>query len=116
MSKVKRALETVLANLNSSTRVKYILHRLHPCCILRNSRTDKHWNKALLRLLENPESITRRSRHMVLINGVEVWVENYPYAYGSPGHGSELPSRSTVVKLKLIVDALDEKLNEERWK
>lgn len=76
----------------------------------------KAWDRHLRDLLENPKSITRRSEHVVMINGEAIWVSNWPYAYGSPREHKWLPSRRTAAKLKMIVDALDEKLSEERYK
>ena len=108
----------LVQRINSSGKIKYILHRLHPGCIIRNRSTGKEWNQQLLRILDTPISISRRSEHVVIINGESIWVANYPYAYGSSEKRGVkgLPSRSTVVKLKMVVDALDEKLSKERYK
>jgi hypothetical protein len=117
LGKLKQTFEKVSARVMSSHSLKYFLHRCHPGAITRNERTCKHWDKKLLRILNNPISISRENEYWVKINGDNIWVANYPYAYGSPDNNREgLPSRSTVVKLRMVVDALDEKLKEEMYK
>jgi hypothetical protein len=40
------------------------------------------------------------------INGLSIWIGNYPYGFGTFGiHGTQRPSRATIVRLKRFVDA-----------
>ena len=50
-------------------------------CWIRNRRTCRKWDNKLRELLKNPV-FTDYNTYTVKINGVEIWVENYPYCYG----------------------------------
>lgn len=76
-----------------------------PSCWIRNYETSKMWDSIILKLLENPKDI-HIVGSKVVIDGVDIWRSNYPYAYGSPYDSSTgpLPSRATVFKLKAAID------------
>lgn len=97
-------------------RIKTVLRILMtPKCWARNYLTHKKWDKALREQLLNPV-FTEISEHSVKLNGVEIWVANYPYAYGSQYSSRTrekyLPSRATVF---LLHDMLPEPPPEPKW-
>ena len=116
---VKRVFSRMRVDLSSKTAIKYWWYLLHPAhYFCRLGKTCKYWDKALLRMLHEPKSLRRVSSYTIELNGVKIWVSNYPYSYGyehADGHG-RLPSRKTVVLLKLLVEALDDKIYQERYK
>jgi len=84
--------------------MKYFLKiLLTPNCWLRNYGYCKHLNKRILKELKNP-IFTEVREHSATINGLQLWVSNYPRAYGTTYKGQLLPSRYTVFKLR---DALN---------
>ncbi len=76
-----------------------------PSCWIRNRSTNKQWDRMVLSQLKTPH-FTENDNYTVMLNGVQMWVENYPYAYGTDytGLNDGMPSRATVFRLK---DALD---------
>ena len=92
--------------------MKYFLKSLLPLHWIRNHSTDEEWDALILSFLENPvfsEPEYKGLGYVLKLNGVEIWVENYPYAFGSPADTSgtsyaKLPSRRTVIKLKEALD------------
>ena len=79
-----------------------------PGCWIRNSFTNFKWDRLVREQLNNP-SFSNLSHHTVFLNGVEIWVANYPYDCVSNYRGSHkayrLPSRRTVFK---FMDALEQ--------
>lgn len=78
--------------------------RLRPMHWLQNSPTDWEWDAILNDLLDKHDPI--RGYMTVTIGKVEVWVSNWPYAYGSPyGSGllDVLPSVATRKRLRSMV-------------
>lgn len=62
---------------------------------------NKEWDEKLNYLLNNYE-LEYKDRYEIKINGVDIWVENFPYAYGKPGIRYNLdvmPSKKTIFKL-----------------
>lgn len=58
---------------------------VHPGCWLSNYDADSHWDAKLNEMLDNPkfEALRVGGRFSVKLNGHEVWISNFPYAYGS---------------------------------
>ena len=70
---------------------------------------NKTWDKFLNDLLDSGNvKFKHNGPFSVKINGIPVWISNYPYAYGSTFFWDQgdktLPSRSTIMKLKREVD------------
>ena len=63
------------------------------------------WDARVNYLLDNytPTSI---SSHVIVINNINIWIANYPYAYGSHwgGPSDVIPRPKTRVRLKKVVD------------
>lgn len=82
-----------------------ILVWINPIHWIRNSFTSKEWDKNMNELLDNPISVVYalEGKHTVILNGIEIWVENYPYSYGSPynncTYNNHLPTRITAFRL-----------------
>lgn len=70
---------------------------------LKNGFTNWAWNKKLNSILDNIEAIdNRESDYWIKINGVKIWVSNYPFGYGADytnGKTDTAPSRTTIVRL-----------------
>lgn len=73
---------------------------LNPVWWMRNHLTNRDWDRALRRAINGNPVVSNMNEYTVLINGVEVWISNYPYAYGSPRHTKALPSRRTALLLR----------------
>jgi hypothetical protein len=81
-----------------------------PRCWIRNDPTSKAWDKELNKLLDTNNIILGSYRgesdsyYTLLVGDVEVWVSNFPYAYGSKHRAglaeAKLPSRATVFRLR----------------
>lgn len=87
---------------------------LQPKCWVRNYSTSKFWDMRLSYMLDHNPEIIKVGKHTHIINGIEIWTENYPYCYGErysnmlfPKETKRLPSRSTVFRLKEILDDFD---------
>lgn len=63
-----------------------------------------------LRSLMRDHKVIRRSRHTVYLGDQAVWIENYPYAFGTPYVDSKneiekiRPSRLTIYELKKKIE------------
>ncbi len=93
---------------------------LTPLCWSRNDPTDMVWDKELNNLMDNQTPTLGQVNpfddeiYEIEFNSVEVWVANYPYAYGSKaldtgGHETGLPTRTTAFRLRKLEKALREK-------
>lgn len=78
--------------------------RLWPKYWLQNAPTNYEWDSILNDLLDKH---TPEKRNLtVFIGGIEVWVGNWPYAYGSPYHRGVkdvLPTVETRKRLRALV-------------
>jgi hypothetical protein len=85
--------------------IKKLRFILMPTFWLRNHPSSAKWDDALNKMLDCP-SFERNGAHTIILNGRQILVSNYPYAYGSPyGWGVEvLPHRDTVARLHKAVD------------
>lgn len=60
------------------------------------------WDAFILKAISNGD-VWRGGPHIALVGGRDVWVANYPYAFGKPEPGCVRPSRRTI---ELLRDAL----------
>ena len=84
--------------------MKYLIYMIskiimNPRCLIRNYRTNNVWDKMVLEQLKNP-AFTGRDSYTVKLNGVEIWIENHPYASVKDysGKNKGLTSRYTSFK------------------
>ena len=71
---------------------------------LRNERVSREWGELLEAQLDVSD-ISALGPLYANIGGVKVWIENWPYAYGSRAHSSCLPPRRTAIRLRKAVDS-----------
>lgn len=93
---------------------QYLEVFITPSCWLRSKFTCKSWDKLLNRLIDEAESGRLKidlpyemfdCLHEFRIGGIRIWVNNFPYAFGSMDGRDELPSRKTVFRLKKFLDS-----------
>lgn len=91
--------------MNFISEVLIWLRSLTPPYWIRNHSTNKALDKWILAALKSPR-FRKISERRVVLNGVELWVSNYPYAYGymPDFEGFGMPSRRTTIKLKKAVE------------
>lgn len=79
----------------------------------RTDRVSSLWDSSLNRLLDAVErgdvAVSVGHFRAVFADKVEVWIENWPYAYGRPcpngaGPYSVLPRRKTALRLRRVLD------------
>jgi hypothetical protein len=80
--------------------LKLWVRSLHPRYWNVNYSVDKHWDKRLRSLINANACVERLRRCVGKIGGFEVWIGNYPYAFGSPYESDCLPRRRTIIMLK----------------
>ena len=73
-----------------------------PNCWIRNSFTDSAWDKELNAILD-AHNFFPHSNCRIKLYEVEIWIENYPYAFGGKGLYGRVPSRTTVFRLHDIL-------------
>lgn len=79
-------------------------YRLLPIYWTQNTKTSDVWDKHLNHLLDTV-GVTSVGYFTCKIGDVEVWIENWPYAYGSLyGGGSGLPKVKTRKRLREAVE------------
>lgn len=83
-----------------------------------NEPTSLEWDKRLNYLLDNYEIVVE-GNYTIKINGVEVWISNYPYSYGKTYHneafGQVLPTLKTRQRLKTAVEQIAIKEFDEKY-
>ena len=75
----------------------------NPCYWFQNTKQSKEWDKQLRsRMSANYKLTVNPTGHVISLGKVEVWVSNYPYAFGSDYLSAleHLPSRRTRLLLK----------------
>lgn len=89
-------------------KLKYLLKILYtPNIWIRMGTCSRQWD-AVLNSALNTGALERVDKYTCMIGGIEVWIANYPYSYGSKNDGYfHLPFRSTVFRLKEAIDELD---------
>jgi hypothetical protein len=71
-----------------------------PACWMRNYPTSKVVDKWINKQIDGGLFIIRNDNYIAIIDTEDVWIGNYPYAYGwLKRFGGLLPSRSTVFRL-----------------
>lgn len=84
--------------------------RLLPWYWIQNDPTCMVWDARLNALLDGGSKIEIISDYRCMIDGVQIWTANYPYAYGSPARlagntYNMLPTVKTRIKLRRAVRA-----------
>jgi len=67
-----------------------------------NDYYNEIWDRELNNLLDNYK-LKDIDKYTATLNGVEIWIGNYPYAYATVytnGHVYGRPSRSTIYRLR----------------
>lgn len=80
----------------------FLYRLLRPRHWLRNYPTSLVWDAFVLRAIAAGD-VRRIDEYHAMVGGKDVWVQNYPYAYGAPYPGEVLPSARTV---DLLAEAL----------
>jgi hypothetical protein len=60
--------------------------------------SDEYWDRELNQLLDDYK-LKDIDTHTAVLNGVQVWIANYPYDYGTSGFSGR-PSRRTIYRLR----------------
>ena len=80
--------------------------------IMNEFYSDEYWDRELNQLLDDYK-LKDIDTHTAVLNGVQVWIANYPYAYGTSG-SSGRPSRWTIYRLRQRVKVDSMSLEEVR--
>lgn len=108
-------------------RLKYTLVALlNTCSWFRNHKTSKNLTEFIHRSLDTGHKLNVIDNYYVTLNGVKLWVENYPYSFGNvvksdgyhshsgPQDEKRLPSRGAARRLRLaVIAALGRDLEKE---
>lgn len=78
---------------------------LNPHNWIRNYQTSSTLSKSINTLLDNGEKILIISPFEVKLGPHYLWIENYPYAYGSDRYEDIMPDRQTVYRLHKEVES-----------
>jgi hypothetical protein len=97
-------------------KFKYILN---PNWWDMNNRYSKRWDIELNRMIDQDNGVIDYfsdgvTYFTIKFGEIEVWVENYPYAYGTPNGTKGIPSnirpsRETIERLKDYVESIEKK-------
>jgi hypothetical protein len=108
-------------NINKHLLTIYFI--INPRWWVMNDSYIEEWDRELNHLLDNYK-LKDIGRHTAVLNGVEVWIANYPYAYGTPcskssmsylyNHTNARPSRWTIYRLRQRVKVDSMTLEEVR--
>lgn len=89
-------------------KLRNFFYRLtHPSFWLQNVKTCYYWDEKLNQLLDKNPEVTSLTPLTCSLNGFEVWIGNYPYAYGGPWIMPRLeflPAPLTRVRLKRYLE------------
>ena len=80
---------------------------INPIFWIRLCRYSKDLDDFVINALKDPDLriVLEHTGDRAEINGVTLWIKNYPYAYGELEKDTQLvPSRRTVIKLKRAID------------
>ena len=61
---------------------------------------SRPWDFMLNEMLNEEDNVKIVSEFTARVGGVDVWIGNYPYAYGNPKPLSIRPSRATIERLQ----------------
>jgi hypothetical protein len=92
-------------------------YRFIPKYWFQNYKVSWKWDSTLNDILDNAEEVVF-SYHTTTIDGVEIWTENWPYAYGHPynrGPVNFLPSVKTRLRLKKFVEDKQVERSKKSW-
>lgn len=68
---------------------------------------SREWDIMLNKLLDKEDNVKIVSGFTARVGGIDVWIGNYPYAYGNPEQLDVRPSRATIERLhKAVIKAL----------
>ncbi len=73
----------------------------------RNYKISAQYDKWLRDALRKPE-ITELKRHTCVLNGKDIWIANYPYAFGNLRWINLLPSRYAALMLRKELERIPE--------
>lgn len=83
-----------------SSIIKNLEILLRPTFWLRNHPTCKYLDYTINALLDDGHTPRKTSEYTVELGGLNLWVSNYPYAFGNEYPGDKaLPSRKTALRL-----------------
>jgi hypothetical protein len=79
--------------------------RLLPRFWIQNERTCYKWDKVLNDMLDS-HGVTPRDKCTCMVGNTEIWVSNWPYAYGSIYGSSfqKLPKVGTRIRLREMLE------------
>lgn len=80
---------------------------LTPSCWLRNYSTNKFLSVRINNAIDREADVILHDNYRVIMDGMLIWIENYPYAFGQVSGQRGMPDRTTVFRL---VDYIDSKL------
>jgi len=83
--------------------------RLWPKYWLQNTPTNYEWDAILNYLLDN-HKVIMTPHGTAKVGPLEVWVRNWPYAYGTPyvnGSSDFMPTVRTRKRLRSLIPAID---------
>lgn len=91
-----------MSNYKHSNIRGFFKYLLRPRFWFRNYSFNADWDRRLNEILDSPE-FENMDNYWAEINGVKIWIANYPYAYGQLGGTEVMPSRETVERLHKAV-------------
>lgn len=109
--------------MNSFTwwKIKNYLFRVtHPAFWIQVGELDWEWDTLLNRLLDAEPKVSNVSRYTCRLNGMTVWISNYPHSYGAfytglHGKESGLPAPITRKRLYKYVSCYRNKQRLEMY-
>ncbi len=77
-----------------------------PAFWMMNYKFSEEWDTIVNNLMDNFEPNNfKLTEYTATFYGTEIWIRNYPYAYGRTYKGTTVrPSRFTIIKLKNFID------------
>jgi len=103
-----------MMNINKHLLTIYFV--INPRWWVMNYSYNEKWDRELNYLLDNYK-LKDVDKYTAILNGIEVWIRNYPYAYGTVhanGHFYGRPSRWTIYRLRQRVKVDSMTLEEVR--
>ena len=91
------------------------LGKLNVYLTLMNYPYNDYWDRKVNSIIDNDEVVELCRFYATLKDGKCLWIENYPFSYGTP-YGYERyrpcmrPSRSTIIKLRNYITSKEEEL------
>lgn len=86
--------------------LNFVFRVINPMFWIQNYDTCYYWDQKILELMK--KETPRFKNHTIFLGEYEIWVKNYPYAYGrhyeGVDSGNPLPSPITRVMLKSFIN------------